>query len=134
MRSKATIRAVYDELSGGNNANEKIENRIMKTTKRTRKSAPAAPPTSGRKVRLQYRVPKARRVCVAGMFNNWQPDADPMQSQADGPWSIELELSPGTYEYRFVVDGCWCDDPDAAETAPNLFGGHNAVLRVSATA
>ena len=41
-----------------------------------------------------------------------------------------VDLPPGDYEYRFVVDGCWCSDPEAKETAPNPFGDHNAVLRV----
>lgn len=86
------------------------------------------------RMRLQYRAPEARRVCVAGTFNNWQPDAAPMQPQADGLWSIELELPPGTYEYRFVVDGCcWCSDPNATDTVLNPFGDYNAVLRISAT-
>ena len=99
------------------------------------KSAPAATPTSDRKIRLQYRVPEAKRVCVAGTFNNWQPDAAPMQPQANGLWSIELELAPGTYEYRFVVDGwCWCSDPNATDAVLNPFGEYNAVLRVSAPA
>jgi 1,4-alpha-glucan branching enzyme len=104
----------------------------MKKIKRTKKSTPAATPARSKKVRLQHHAPEAKRVCVAGSFNNWQPDAAPMQSRAVGLWTIELELPPGTYEYRFVVDGCWCDDPNATETTPNLFGGHNGVLRVSA--
>lgn len=83
------------------------------------------------RVRLQYRAPDAKRICVAGTFNDWQPDAAPMQPQADGLWTIGLELPPGTYEYRFVVDGCWCDDPNATETASKSFNGQNAVLRVA---
>jgi 1,4-alpha-glucan branching enzyme len=133
VRRKATIRSVYDELNGGKSANGKKNNRTMKTTKRTLKSVPAALPTSGRKVRLQYRAPEAKRVCVAGTFNNWKPDAAPMQPQAEGLWSIELELPPGTYEYRFVVDGdCWCSDPNATDAVLNPFGDYNAVLRVAA--
>jgi 1,4-alpha-glucan branching enzyme len=103
--------------------------------KRTKKSAA---PAGSRKVRLQHRAPEAQRVCVAGTFNNWQPDAVALQRlalqrQADGVWTIELELAPGMYKYRFIVDGVWCDDPQAALTLPNPFGGCNAVLLVSAT-
>lgn len=101
---------------------------------RTEKSTPATKLTGGKKIRLQYHAPEAKRVSAAGSFNNWQPDAAPMQPQADGLWVIELKLPPGAYEYRFVVDGCWCDDPNATETVPNPFGGHNAVLRVAASA
>ena len=105
----------------------------MKSTKRTKKSTPSATPARSKKVRLQHRAPDAKRVCVAGSFNNWQPDAAPMKPQADALWTIELELPPGAYEYRFVVDGCWCDDPNDTQTLPNPFGGRNAVLRVSCT-
>ena len=39
--------------------------------------------------------------------------------------------SPGVYEYLLVVDGEWLLDPQAVETAPNPFGGLNAVRRVA---
>jgi 1,4-alpha-glucan branching enzyme len=104
-------------------------------TKRAKKSTAEGTPAKNKKVRLQYRAPDAKRVCVAGTFNNWKPDAAPMQPQADGLWTIELALSPGTYEYRFVVDGdCWCSDPNATDAVLNPFGDYNAVLRVAATA
>jgi 1,4-alpha-glucan branching enzyme len=102
-------------------------------TKRTKKPASAATLVHGTKVCLKYHAPDAKRVCVAGTFNDWQPDAAPMQPQADGFWTIELELPSGTYEYRFVVDGCcWCSDPKATDVVLNPFGDYNAVLRVSA--
>ena len=31
-------------------------------------------------------------------------------------WTKILQLPPGMYEYRYVVDGHWCDDPDNPET------------------
>ncbi len=102
-------------------------------TKRAKKPAAATSPAGRRKVRLQHHAPHAQRVCVAGSFNDWQPDATPLRLEADGWWRIELELSPGAHEYRFVVDGVWCDDPHAARTLPNPFGGCNAVLLVDAT-
>jgi hypothetical protein len=50
----------------------------------------------------------------------------------DGKWAKELALPPGRYEYRFVVDGQWVDDPAATELIPNSFGTANAVLVVEA--
>jgi 1,4-alpha-glucan branching enzyme len=100
-------------------------------TKRTKTSVPAATPACAGKAMLHYHAPEAKRVCVAGSFNNWQPDATPMQPTGDGAWGIELALGPGTYEYRFVVDGCWCADPNAADTVLNPFGEFNAVLRIA---
>jgi hypothetical protein len=41
-----------------------------------------------------------------------------------------LLLSPGEYEYRFLVDGQWKDDPMAKRYVGNPFGGFNCVLEV----
>lgn len=75
-------------------------------------------------------APGAREVFVAGDFNAWQPRATPMVRQPDGRWTVTLPLRPGAHEYRFVVDGRWQDDPQAARSVPNPFGGCNAVLEV----
>jgi hypothetical protein len=80
--------------------------------------------------RLEFNHPCAGEVCIAGSFNDWHPAAMPMVSLGDGKWRKELTLPPGRYEYRFVVDGQWMDDPTAKETVPNPFGGFNAVLVV----
>jgi 1,4-alpha-glucan branching enzyme len=55
---------------------------------------------------VQLRVFKdgARKVCVAGTFNDWNPQRAPLQRNADGEWVIALSLAPGEYEYRFVAD------------------------------
>ena len=96
------------------------------------RKAPASTPGGAVKVRFQCHAPTAQRVCVAGTFNDWQPDATLLQAQADGLWMAELPLLPGNYEYLFVVDGCWRQDPNATETTPNPFGELNAVVRVNA--
>ncbi len=76
-------------------------------------------------------APEATRVTVAGTFNEWNAEATPLYRQPDGTWQLELYLPPGVYEYRFVIDGCWCDDPNATEFVPNPFGSLNAILRVT---
>ena len=43
-------------------------------------------------------------------------------------------MPPGSYEYRFVVDGQWVDDPEVNELIPNPFGSANAVLEVGVPA
>ena len=54
-----------------------------------------------------------------------------MINQLEGKWSAEVPLNPGRYEYRFVVDGRWQDDPMAARFVGNPFGGLNCVLEVT---
>jgi len=81
-------------------------------------------------IHLQFEEPNAKDVCIAGTFNQWNPQATPMVALGNGRWSKELALPAGRYEYKFVVDGAWIADPNASETAPNPFGSANSVLQV----
>jgi len=91
---------------------------------------PATPPQP--QVVLEFVNPAAKRVCVAGSFNNWQPERTPLRLSGNGRWSGDLKVAPGRYEYLFVVDGQWLPDPNARESVQNPFGGKNSVLTVAA--
>jgi len=81
-------------------------------------------------VALEFEAPDARKVFVAGEFNQWNPDSDEMTKGDDGVFRITLELEPGTYEYKFVVDGTWVEDPGNPDSAPDPYGGANSILTV----
>ncbi len=81
-------------------------------------------------VRLALYQPNASEVFVAGSFNNWEPRANPLLKKPDDQWIAELKLNPGQYEYRFVVDGQWLDDPMASRYVANPFGGLNSIIEV----
>ena len=66
-------------------------------------------------------------VCLAGDFNNWTPM--PMEKTGN-EFQVMVELEPGEYQYKFVVDGQWMDDPSAPKTAVNVFGTTNSVILV----
>ncbi len=73
----------------------------------------------------------AKAVFLAGEFNNWNPSGKAMKDDdGDGTWTAIVDLPPGRYEYKFVVDGQWLEDPKAKESAPNPFGGKNSVVVV----
>ncbi len=82
-------------------------------------------------VRIEFHHEQAQAVFIAGTFNEWRPDTSPMIRLGEGRWVKELVLSPGRYEYLFVVDGVWVCDPSAREQVPNPHGGHNSVLIVA---
>lgn len=86
----------------------------------------------GDTVELRFRAPEAQSVAVAGDFNGWDPTAHPMHRDADGWWTVELDVDPGRYEYSYVVDGEWVTPPEAAITVDDGFGGRNGVLEVVA--
>ena len=46
----------------------------------------------------------ASSVTMSGEFNEWDIEATPMQRE-QGQWRAELQLEPGHYAYKFVIDG-----------------------------
>jgi 1,4-alpha-glucan branching enzyme len=96
-------------------------------------SAPCLAPVTER-VSFKWHFPNAKEVFIAGSFNDWQPSATPLKSCGADWWLLDLELKPGRYEYRFVVDGQWMDDPTAAGHTTNSTGGRNSLLIVNADA
>ncbi len=83
------------------------------------------------KVRFVALYPKAEKVCIAGDFNDWQPDRTPLSRlDGNGDWAVELPLSYGTYRYRYVVDDRWQEDPYNGHNEMNEFGEYNSVLEV----
>jgi len=93
-----------------------------------------------RPVRFVFQDAEARYVHIAGSFNEWlnaiqgrirQSSQYELRQTARGQWEITLNLLPGTYEYKFVVDGhYWHSDPNAAQAAPDGYGGQNSVIVV----
>ena len=83
-------------------------------------------------------APAARAVFLAGTFNGWGPKATPMIKDAEGNWDIAVPLSPGRYEFKFVVDGAWCCEPGCdgpylgcPKCVANSFGTMNRVIEVT---
>jgi 1,4-alpha-glucan branching enzyme len=82
-------------------------------------------------VRFALRAKDARRVAVAGTFNNWNAtDAVLASSNGGGVFTGTFALPPGDHEYMFVVDGRFVTDPNAGEYRPDGFGNLNALLRL----
>ena len=79
---------------------------------------------------FRYHAPYAETVFIAGSFNGWNSAANPMKRDIEGPWLAVVDLYPGTYEYRFIVDDRWTDDPTCKMRRMNEYGGYNCVLIV----
>lgn len=80
---------------------------------------------------IRYYNKDAKQPYIAGSFNNWKADDTPLYFIEDGWWEAVLELQPGVYEYKFVVDGNWIPDPNAFAYTDDGFGGLNAVIEVA---
>ena len=104
----------------------------MKNESRNRSSRSAGKQSGASQlVHFEFIDPAARKVCVAGSFNNWKPESGRMIRAGNGKWAMDIKLKPGTYEYRLVVDGNWRPDPSADHAIMNPFGERNSLLTVS---
>ena len=74
---------------------------------------------------------KGKAVYLAGVFNQWSLTAKKMAYKArNGIYAATIKLAPDTYEYKFVIDGVWCADPENANSVPNDQGTFNSVITV----
>ena len=65
-----------------------------------------------------------------GDFNDWNPKKHPMQRYENGVWYKNLLLLPGKYEYKFMVDGRWQEDPQNEQICANRYGTYNNVVNL----
>ena len=84
-----------------------------------------------RRITFEYENPDAQHVLLAGDFNGWDQAKHPMVNHGNGLWKKNVLLVPGTYEYKFIVDGRWKKDPVNKKSCLNRFGTKNSVLDVT---
>jgi 1,4-alpha-glucan branching enzyme len=73
----------------------------------------------------------AQEVLLMGDFNDWSSEKHPMQRDENGIWNKTVMLLPGNYEYKFLVDGQWREDPANDRLRPNRFGTYNSVIELT---
>lgn len=76
--------------------------------------------------------PKAKKVYLAGSFNNWQEKEIALQ-RTDGIWQRSVFLPDGTHSYKFLVDGKWILDPDNHLSRSDGMGSTNSYLAIGDT-
>ena len=70
-------------------------------------------------------------VFLAGLFNDWSPTSHQMKfNKRSGNFSLTIELEPGVYPYKFVVDGVWKIDPDNYRFDQDGKGGLNSLAHI----
>ena len=89
------------------------------------------PKPKTKKVQFNLFAPEAKRVFLAGDFNNWDVDNLPMKKANKGTWETNFALPPGKHEYRFWVEAVCYDDPNAYERVGNPYGSQNCVRFIS---
>ena len=74
---------------------------------------------------------QAEKVTLIGDFNDWNPDANPMEKRPDGTWGLTVELTHGHHRYAFLVDDVLTLDPNAQGITRNDEGQRVCLIPVS---
>lgn len=69
---------------------------------------------------------QAKKVMLAGSFNDWNPDVLAMKKNDSG-WVAHVQLRPGKYWYKFVADGNWMVDNDNLLHEDDGYGNTNSI-------
>jgi 1,4-alpha-glucan branching enzyme len=88
--------------------------------------------------KVTFRVSKdaanaAKTIHLVGDFNEWNPQATPMNALKTGEFTAMVELDTGTpeYQFRYLCDGHnWINDDEADGYATNGMDGENFIVRV----
>ncbi len=68
-------------------------------------------------------------VVLAGSFNLWN-QSQLVFGREGGEWVCRIDLDPGVYQYKFIVDGDWLLDPSNPDTVEDEAGNVNNVLEI----
>ena len=104
---------------------------VKKCAKKCATKKPVAKKAAVKNVTFTVHADKGKAVYVAGEFNKWNPTAKKMAYKAKaGIYTATVKLAAGTYQYKFVIDGTWCADPENANAVANDQGTFNSVIEV----
>ena len=112
-------------------AKETVKKEAVKKTVAKKTVSPVAKKEKTKRVAFSIRAKGGSKVFLAGSFNNWNPTAKEMVDKAgDGTFAANVNLPSGMHEYKFVIDGIWCADPECSEWVQNDHGTLNSVKYV----
>jgi len=82
-----------------------------------------------KKVKFECPAPGASKVMLVADFTSWTPKRMTKSRSNASAFVATIELKPGRYEYKYLVDDEWREDPQA-ESVQNPFGTSNSVVTV----
>ena len=84
--------------------------------------------------KVTFTVPaaEAKQVTVAGNWNEWNTEAEPLKKLKNGTFKGTVNLESGqAYEFKYVVDGQWQNDVEADGYAWNDYAAaENSVIKL----
>ena len=99
--------------------------------RKTSPSRASKKPATKKSVNFEFFDPEATTVTLVGEFNQWDPQACLLKRDPGGMWKGVVRLGPGSYQYKFVINGHrWEEDPVNLHRVPNEHGSFNSVRTV----
>jgi len=92
-----------------------------------KKMPPAAPTVTGNTTFTLTGHTDAEAVAIYGSFNNWIQSKNYCAKEVDG-WVCRVDLAPGKYTYRFLIDGVGLLDPNNSATEDDGQGHVDSVV------
>ena len=92
------------------------------------------PATEPRTIPVTFSLPPevaAEEIALCGEFNDWSSDDIKLARDGAGAWHAKVSLEPGSYRYRYLLDGQrWENAWDADHYVANPYGGDDSVVLV----
>ncbi|MBC8316777.1 MAG: AAA family ATPase [Desulfobulbaceae bacterium] len=83
------------------------------------------------KILFSLQAPADSQVQIAGDFNGWTPENLHFVTGEGGAfWQKSLTLAAGEYQYKYLVNGNWTQDPENLGMVDDPFGDKNSVISV----
>ncbi len=84
-----------------------------------------------KEILFTFEAPGDAMVQIAGDFNKWVPERLNFTEFDGRPiWRRNMQLKPGTYQYKYLIGSHWMHDPENDKTVDDLLGGVNSVIDV----
>jgi chromosome partitioning protein len=131
--SEGTSVISFDPTSNGARDYVMLADEIMRCDQHVPvwKQNEAASGTDIREVTFVIEAPAASEIYLVGEFNDWAADErSRLLPGENGFWEKRMELPPGTYRYKFLVDGEWNIDHRNQNVESNGFGSFDSIIRI----
>lgn len=100
----------------------------MVPTSVEKKAVAKKPREKTTRVSFSVRAEPGSKVFIAGSFNDWNPQVkELLDKKGNGLYACVMCLKNGSHQYKFVINGTWCADPECTDWMQNSMGTLNSV-------
>jgi hypothetical protein len=125
LEDDADVHFIFNRDANGNIDSYKFK--VQKFERMLKRLTLPAPSLAGNTTFRLKGHPNAKFVNLAGSFNDWKPATILCGREAD-EWICRIDLKPGKYTYKFIVDGNWIVDPANPTKEDDGRGNTDSVL------